>query len=39
VYLHVVPGWAEPLEEENGEGGDLNSGKGDEQPGCRVKRF
>jgi hypothetical protein len=38
-YLHIVASWAEPLKEEDGEGGDLNGGKGDEQPRRRVKRL
>jgi hypothetical protein len=39
TYLHIVASWAEPLKEEDCEGGDLNGGKGDEQPRCRVKRL
>jgi hypothetical protein len=38
-YLHIVASWAEPLKEEDCEGGDLNGGKGDEQPRRRVKRL
>jgi hypothetical protein len=38
-YLHIVASRAEPLKEEDGEGGDLNGGKGDEQPRRRVKRL
>jgi hypothetical protein len=36
-HLHIISCGAEPLEEKDGEGGDLNGSKCYQQPRCGIK--